>query len=324
MEKRLLEAKELINQKEYANAKSILLEVLSLANSPIMQFPILNLLGTCSFGLAKHQEGVNYLQMALELPQNNDDGTLSQTYYMIGLGYYYLREYDIALGYLNKSISLNPTFIYSYRIRGECFFKTNDYVSAVGDLEKWQMNVGDIEEIDDNNRPIVALAACYLQIDEIIKATKLLLKAVRINPNDEYVRITLSTIMVEYLGKDGDSEIPSLLIKGKLYSQIANYLSPENSARLVNGIQTDFIEKFEHARRRKPNMVIIDILNLSSQVATDMFNTWENSEGTINNIQKSYLTYEVAKVIQNFEFFKMELDELHKDIFQPAFLSTLM
>ncbi len=320
MDKKLFEAKELINRKEYEKARNVLTQVLTLTNSPKIQFPIFNLLGSCLFGLSKYKEGINYLHMALKLTHNIDDETSSRTYYMLGLGYYYLHEYDISLEYLNKSISIDSTFSNSYRLRGECFFKTNDYVNSVADLEKCYSNIGDIEEVEDNLRPIVALAGSYIQIDEIIKAATLLLKAVRINPNDDYLRGALSTIMIESFGKDSDSEITTLLIKGKLYSQIANYLSPDNSAGLVEGIQNNFIQKFEHARKRKPNMVIMDILNLSSQVATDMFNTWENNVKHINNIQKSYLAYEVAKVIQRFDFFKMDLDELHKDIFQPAFL----
>ena len=232
------------------------------------------------------------------------------------------KQYDKAVNLLTEELT-NMTSIDEldqvYRLRGECFMKLNKFKDAICDLEHYFGDVDEVQGSEDNFRPIIALANSYLQTNEIVKATSLLLKAAEIKPQDDFVKITLSAITLEYFGNDNDAEIPSLLIKGKLFSKITNIISPDNSEP-AKRIQDSFIDRFQNARQRKPNMVMMDVINIGSRVTTEMFEIWEKNVGFLNNIHKSYLGYEVAKKIHSFNFFKMDLDELHKSVFQPAYL----
>ncbi len=233
------------------------------------------------------------------------------------------KQYDNAVKLLTEELT-NTTLIDEldqvYRLRGECYMKLNKFKDAISDLEHYFGNVDEIQGNEENFRPIIALANSYLQTDEIIKTASLLLKAAEIKPQDDFVKITLSAITLEYFGNDTDAEIRSLLIKGKLFSKITNLISPDNSIGLAKGIQDSFVDRFQDARQRKPNMVMMDVINIGSSVTTEMFDIWEKNVAYLNNIHKSYLGYEVAKKIHSFNFFKMDLDELHKSVFQPAYL----
>lgn len=233
------------------------------------------------------------------------------------------KQYDKAVKLLTEELT-NTTLIDEldqlYRLRGECNMKLNKFKDAIYDLEHCFGEVDEIQGNDDNFRPIIALANSYLKTDEIVKAASLFLKAAEIKPQDDFVKITLSAITLEYFGNDNDTEILSLLIKGKLFSKITNLISPDNCSGLAKGIQDSFVDRFQKARQRKPNMVIMDVINIGSGVVSEMFEIWEKNVGFLSTIHKSYLGYEVAKKIHSFNFFKMDLDELHKSVFQPAYL----
>lgn len=207
-----------------------------------------------------------------------------------------------------------------YRLRGECFVKLFNFKDAISDLERY---FGDIEEIqanEDNFKPLLALANSYLQTNEIIKATSLLLKAATLKPEDKSVKITLSTIDQEYFGKDNDTDIPSLLIKGKLFSEITILMiGQEKNEGLINTIHEIFVRKFQKARERNSNLVIMDVLTIGSNVTTEMIEIWDNNYGFVSHVHIAYLAYEVANKIHSYNFFVMDLNELYRSIFQPAY-----
>jgi len=315
----LLEAKELMDEKNFKKSIPLLEKALSASSTPDEQFPTLVLLGVCAMHQQDYKSTVTYCEKALNLNHNLDESATKDAYYTLGVSYYYLAEYQKAIEPLTKYKSGSNKRM-AIRLRGESYQKCNEFEKSISDLEKYFGNIDDIELVEENFRPIVALSNSYIQTNRFIEGITLTLKAHEIKPDDMYIKMSLSTFVMEYLNVDDeDFDLDSLIAKGKLFSQITYALSPENSVSLAKSMQMAFIERFENAKQRKPNMVAMDVLNIGSNVSVEMFKEWEINNHSINNIQKSYLAYEVSKVIHNFKFFKMDLDEIHSSIFKSSY-----
>ncbi|MBN1181688.1 MAG: tetratricopeptide repeat protein [Bacteroidales bacterium] len=319
----LLEAKELMDRENYIKSIPLLEKALSTSLNPDEQFPILVLLGVCSMHQKDYKSTVTYCEKALNLNHNFDESATKEAYYTLGVSYYYLAEYQKAIEPLtNYNSGSNKRM--AIRLRGESYQKCNEFEKSISDLEEYFGNIENIELVEDNFRPIVALSNSYIQTNRFIDGISLILKAYEIKPDDMNIKMSLSTFVMEYLNVDDEEfNFDNLISKGKLFSKITYALSPDNSDSLGKSMQLAFIEQFENAKTRKPNLVVMDVLNIGSHVAVEMFKEWEINNQSINNIQKSYLTYEVSKVIHNFEFFKMDLDEIHRSIFNSSYFLSI-
>lgn len=322
-EQLIIESQKYFNAKQYKKAKKLLENALTKTNTQENKYKILHLIGACWLYLKDYDKTIEYFKKALELNAPIEREILKNTYYSIGVAFYYKSNYENAIEYLSAYIEINPELIQAYRIRGECYQKVNNFQASISDLELYFDNNKNTLEIEDDFKPLVALSNSYIQVNDIIKGTEIALKAVKINPDEKHIQVVLSTIAQEYLIKDDSIEINSVIKKGELLSQILNLVSIDNSKLLSDEMQKEFTERFQNARQRKPNLIIGDVLSIGANVSIEMCESWLDNIGYINHVQKSYLTYEVAKIIHNFKFSDMEVNEIHKKMFDIVFLRTL-
>ena len=71
----------------------------------------------------------------------------------------------------------------------------------------------------------------------------------------------------------------------------------------------------------KSTILTMDIINIGSYLSKEFFREWEKTSGPINNIHKSYIVFEVSTVIHNYEFFVMDIDELHRRILSLSLIN---
>lgn len=157
------------------------------------------------------------------------DSTFSTAYEYAGLSYYFKRQYNDAIPYFKKKIELDSTSVNSLRNLAFCYLKTESYNAAAATLEKAlvvkpedvQMrtmlgkiysykSVGRYTDaikhfevllndygatIDDTTKCQVypELGLSYLSNGQCSKATPILLKAEKCNPNDVSVLLNIAT-----------------------------------------------------------------------------------------------------------------------------------
>ena len=139
----LLEAKELMDEKNFKKSIPLLEKALSASSTPDEQFPTLVLLGVCAMHQQDYKSTVTYCEKALNLNHNLDESATKDAYYTLGVSYYYLAEYQKAIEPLTKYKSGSNKRM-AIRLRGESYQKCNEFEKSISDLEKYFGNIDDI------------------------------------------------------------------------------------------------------------------------------------------------------------------------------------
>ncbi|OPY75094.1 MAG: TPR repeat-containing protein YrrB [Syntrophorhabdus sp. PtaU1.Bin058] len=88
------------------------------------------------------QEAINLYTLAIE-----KDPEFIDAYYNRGIMYYFLKEYEKAIGDLNKVIEKRPDHVMAYASRGSVYDKIGDQQKALSDFRKAaQLGDKDVQE----------------------------------------------------------------------------------------------------------------------------------------------------------------------------------
>lgn len=148
---------------------------------------------------AKFEEGVNYLtcsqyEKALDrlMPLSYKYKEWWNIFYLIGLAYKGLGEYEEAVDFFYEALDLDGNDVNLYNELGICLFGLGDIMEAINIF-----NQG-IERDDTDYRIIFNRGLAYLKLGILDKAREDIESAYRLNPNDKVVKNQLVELQNYY------------------------------------------------------------------------------------------------------------------------------
>ncbi|HSU27122.1 MAG TPA: tetratricopeptide repeat protein [Chitinophagaceae bacterium] len=104
----------------------------------------LHQLAWCYNELSMYNEAIDVLKKEAKLnpsfPEKNN--------FELGFAYKGLENYEEALKYLNKAISIDGNYALAFKERGKCYFELQNYESALNDFNRYETLEDDIDEAD--------------------------------------------------------------------------------------------------------------------------------------------------------------------------------
>jgi protein O-GlcNAc transferase len=86
------------------------------------------------FNNKKYEESLDLYSEALDI-----NSTDSEVYYRLGQCFYELKNNDLALKYLEKSLIIDPDYSESYRVLGDIYYSLNDYRNSIKNYEEFTL-----------------------------------------------------------------------------------------------------------------------------------------------------------------------------------------
>ncbi len=102
--------------------------------------------GWLSFQTESWWDAVDFLKLSLR-KLAYDRSKFEFCYSSVGISYYELGYYKDGIAYLNEAISMNGNADY-YKYRGLCYYKLEDYLSALNDFQTAKKNGSEFNDYE--------------------------------------------------------------------------------------------------------------------------------------------------------------------------------